>query len=154
MPFSRDVGQVFSIFLALSRKYFPAQTPIFIGYFCATAFAITIISHIRPSHLAITLGSRYYWDMRNTQATNAKAETMNDAYNAAIAEAAEHITSGNCSTILAGIDAAYVGLLKSPFAVWCKNIVGATVYGTKKEMRQQARSFVNRLAVTDTQCDF
>ncbi len=79
---------------------------------------------------------------------------MNDAYDAAIAEAAEHITSGNCSTILVGIETAYKGLLKPEFAVWCKNIVGVSVSDTKKAMLAQARSFVERLAVTEMQTRF
>ncbi len=79
---------------------------------------------------------------------------MNEAYDAAIAEAAERITDGNCSTILAGIETAYRDLKKAAFAVWCKSVIGATVHDTKKDMLAQARSFVNRLAVTDTQCDF
>ncbi len=79
---------------------------------------------------------------------------MNDAFQAAIEEAAENITNENCSAIVAGIATAYETLLKAEFAAWCKSIIGATVHGTKREMRQQARSFVERLAVTEMQCRF
>ncbi len=79
---------------------------------------------------------------------------MNDAYQAALEEAAEQVTGDNCSIILAGIDAAYESLRKTEFAAWCKSLIGATVSGTKQDMHRQARAFIKRLAVTEVQCRF